>query len=96
MAKLSIWLYGKPSWDLEIEGKNKLNPKIFRIKGDYLKEHLYEVADTLKKLQSVGWNLVERYGALYSLELYRNNLTKEEARKELKKLKINLNLVNTE
>ena len=88
MVTLSIWLYGKPSWDLDIEGKEALEPNLFREHGDYMKEHLYKVADILEKLRNGGWNLSECCGALYTLELELFGLNKKEARKELVKLGI--------
>lgn len=89
MINISIPLYGKPSWDMKIEGKNFLNPKILKEQGDYLKEHPYKIADILHKLQSSGWVLCECYGSIYSLDLYKKNIkTEEEAERELNKLGI--------
>lgn len=87
ITKIDIFLYGKPSWDMPIEGKTHINPRIFRKRGDELREHLHNVAAILEKLQSNGWKVSECYGAIYSLELCKE-MTKSEAKKELKKLDI--------
>ena len=88
MINIDIGLYGKPSWDMDIEGKDYIEPKMIRKQGEFLKEHLHKVADMLEKLQSAGWIVAEGYGAIYSLQLYKET-TKVEAKKELKRLKIN-------
>lgn len=84
MINLSIWLYGKPSWDMDIEGEEDIDPERFIEQGDYLKEHLHNIAKIVKKLRSAGWGC---YGTLYSLEFCKNSIkTKKEAKEELKKL----------
>ena len=93
MINISIWLYGKPSWDLPIEGKKEIDPKILKLHGEHLKKHLFNVAEILKKLKSKGWNC---YGTLYTLDFSKEKTTKAEAKKELKELKIDLKLVNIE
>jgi len=93
MICASIWLYGKPNWDLEIEGRTRLNPKIFKKHGDFMKNHLYGVADALEKLQFAGWSIVESYGALYSLDLYKEGVTTDEAEAELLRLGIDFRCV---
>ena len=95
MINVSLSLYGKPSWDMDIEGKTYINPKIIRKQGDFLKEHLHEIAERLEKLQAAGWRIAEGYGAIYSLELYKE-ITKEAAKKELKSLNINPKQVDME
>lgn len=94
MVNLSIFLYGKPILELGIVGTNKLNPEIFKKHGEELKERLDNISQNVKKLQDNGWILVELSGSLYSLELYKNNITKTEAKKQLESLGINLNGVN--
>ena len=92
MISLSIILYGKPGWDLSIEGEDDIDPKIFKLQGDYLKEHLHKVTNITEKLQSSGWSC---YGTLYTLE-FSKDISETEAKKELKKLKINLKDINIE
>jgi len=86
-VEISIYLFGKPSWEMNIEG-GKATPQMLRAKGEELKVRLYEAADVLEKLLKNGWTLVEAYGALYDLQLYKD-ITLKEAREELKKLGIN-------
>ena len=93
MTRIDIFLYGKPSWDMPIEGKKYINPKIFRKRGEALKEHLHNIAGMLEKLQSAGWKVSECYGAMYSPELCKE-ITKSEAKKELKKFGISENEVS--
>lgn len=93
MTTIILFLYGKPSLDMDIEGKTYINPNIFRKRGEELKEHLRSVADSLEKLQAAGWKVSEGYGAIYALELYKE-ITKTEAKKELKRLKISLEQVS--
>jgi len=85
-VEISIYLFGKPSWEMNIEG-GKATPQMLREKGDELKVRLYGAADVLEKLLKNGWTLAEAYGTLYVLQLYKN-VTLEEAREELKKLGI--------
>ncbi len=88
MINLSIWLYGKPEWDMDLG--DKIDPNIFIEQGNYLKEHLHNVANIVKKLNSTGWNC---YGTLYTLEFSNENIkTKKEAKQELKKLGITDNV----
>lgn len=93
MVNLIIWLYGKPAWDLEIEGEENIDPNIFRKHGKYLKGHLSLVANTTEKLQKAGWSCC---GTLYTLEFYKENVTKKETKKELQKLGIEFDLINIE
>ena len=36
MINLSLWLYGKPEWDLDLDDEN-VDTKLIREQGDYLK-----------------------------------------------------------
>jgi len=97
MIEISLWLYGKPSWDLELEGKRQINPKLFKKHGEFLKDHLCSVAEILEKLQMNGWKLVESWGALYSLNLCKQTIkNKIELYEELNKLNINPEFVAIE
>ena len=57
MIILSIWLYGKPSWDIPIEGKNFLDPKMIKEHNEYLYSHLNCITDIIEKLNSNGSDL---------------------------------------
>mgnify|MGYP001601928180 CR=1 FL=1 len=80
---------------MPIEGKNYINPKMMRKHADVLREHLYNVALIMEKLQSTGWKVSESYGAIYSLNLSKD-ITKKEAQKELKSLNISMSDVSLE
>ncbi|MDP1693994.1 MAG: hypothetical protein Q8L34_00460 [Candidatus Woesearchaeota archaeon] len=94
MINISIGLYGKPSWDMDIEGEEITDGEMFRAQGKYLKEHLENVADIVKKLTSAGWSCS---GTLYDLQFFKESvINKSEAKKELKRLKIDMNQINVE
>ena len=95
MIEAQLWLYGKPSWDLEIEGKKHIEPAILKSHGAFLKDHLEKTADLLEKLQNAGWKVVESYGAIYAITLYKK-INMFNAKEELKKLGISLEEVNLE
>ncbi len=90
MINISVHLYGKPEWDLPTDDK-RIDGNMLREQGDYLKKHLYNVADITEKLRKSGWNCS---GALYSLEFCKEGVTKQEAMKELKKLDISSKEIN--
>ncbi|HLC85914.1 MAG TPA: hypothetical protein VJG30_01350 [Candidatus Nanoarchaeia archaeon] len=95
MISLSIWLYGKPNWDIPIEGSKFIDPCVLLEHAGYLYKHLCEIAILVNKLQSNGWELFETYGAVYSLDFYKN-ISLEEAEEELFFLKIQMKEVNIE
>jgi len=72
MISLSIWLYGKPNWDIPIEGKNFLDPKMIKEHNEYLYSHLNCITDIIEKLNSNGWNFSEVYGEFYAVVFYKN------------------------
>lgn|SRR3989344_9141527 len=94
MINLSLFLYGKPAWDMDIEGEEDIDPEILKEQGDYLKEHLHAIAGIVKKLKSAGW---ECCGTLYTLEFYNEEIrSKKEALKELKRLDIDQDIFSLE
>ena len=79
MIEINLWLYGKPSWNMEIEGKNFIEPALLKNHGVALKDHLERTAELLHILQKSGWKIAESYGAIYELTLYKNtNMIKAE------------------
>ena len=94
VVRLSIPLFGKPSWEMNIEGGNA-TPKMLREKAAELKERLERAADALEKLDMNGWDLEEAYGSIYSLDLYKD-VTIDEAKKELKQLGLEYLIENLE
>lgn len=68
---LSVWLFGKPDWELEkITSSHEL-----RDLGDSLKERLYRAADNYDKLVGDGWEA--------DLHLYDVGFYKEEPPKDI-------------
>ena len=92
---LSIWLYGKPSWDLPLEGRKQLNPQTILIHGIYLQKHLSEVSSFVEKLQSNNWLFSETYGESYSIEFYKE-ISLDDAQKEMSSLGIPLHKITLE
>ena len=95
MIELTLWLYGKPSWDMELEGKTFLDTNMLRTHALLLKEHLERAADIIEQLQQKGWKLAESYGTLYSLTFYKK-INKFQAERELNMLNIDLGEINLE
>jgi len=89
IIEISLHLYGKPSWDLDIEGKSYIDPLIFKKHADHMRDHLYFIGEVLEKLQENNWKVAESYGAIYALSVYKEGVdTKEDAEKELIKIGI--------
>jgi len=65
---VSIHLFLKPSWEMDIEGVDHIDPEILRRKGDQLRERLHAAAEIVDKLQSNGWPMMSGSGAIYDLE----------------------------
>jgi hypothetical protein len=65
---VSIHLFLKPSWEMDIEGVDYIDPEILRRKGDELRERLHAAAKIVDKLQSDGWRMVSGHAAIYDLE----------------------------
>ena len=94
-VSVEIGLWTKPSWMMDIEGKNKINVKELKEMGDWFKEHLDKISEIIDKLQKNGWEMGECYGAIYNLSFYKDEInTEKEAKTELKKLGINLKEVS--
>jgi len=81
MAEISLYLFGKPEWELDLD---KAEPGEFRELGDSLRERLYRTAEITEKLEKGGW---ERSGALYDICFYKEVKGKE-AERELDELGI--------
>lgn len=88
MIILKLYLHGKPNWYLPIEGTKKVNPIILRLYADQLKEHLYNAAEMVRKLQDKNWLLLKTYGTMYYLEYCKFNTNQDEAKKELEEIGI--------
>ncbi len=81
MAEISLYLFGKPEWELDLD---KAEPEEFRRFADSLRERLYRAAEIIEKLDKNGW---ERSGALYDICFYKK-VKREDAERELKELGI--------
>ncbi len=86
MAEITISLFGKPSWELNLEGQDLSKSLIQEISelADGHKLHLKQVARDLKILLRNGW---QGGGGLYDISLWKP-ITKAECKKELIKFKI--------
>ena len=83
MVRFVLWLYGKPAWDMELEGElDKDFSNVLRNIGYMHKEWLHKVADIYDELIENGW---EAYGTLYDIDFYKN-ISVEKAEEEFKKL----------
>ena len=92
MIEVNVWLYGKPAWDMPIEGQEDFDAEMFQEQADNLHDWLYKVADIVEKLKAADWNC---YGMLYDIGFSKEGIkTKKEAVKELKRLGINTKWVN--
>jgi hypothetical protein len=84
-AEASIFLFGKPAWEIEgLEG-GELDEALIeeiRAKGKELSQSLEEAADALTRLKAIGW---EGTGTLYDIMLFKD-ISLGEARRELSKL----------
>ena len=75
MIKIQVWLYGKPSWELPIEGINSITPSVLRKRAKELSNHLLSVADLLEKLSNKGWKVS---GEIYTLTFFKDKEVKKE------------------
>lgn len=95
MIEASVYLFGKPCWEMDIEGLRRINPKVLRRKGDELRERLRRVAGIVSKLQRSGWELWGAYGDLYGLDFFNRNVQSiVEAKSELARLGVDQELVD--
>ena len=67
--------------------------KMLREKAVELKKRLERAAEIFEKLEANGWELTESYGAVYSLDFYKN-ISEKQAKQELQKMGIDPEEVN--
>jgi len=96
MITVSVWLHGKPNWALPLEGKDSVNPHNLKSYGDELRNHLYDAASIIYKLQKGGWRLLKSFGSLYALDYAKDLENMEQAVEELKNLGISKHKVAIE
>jgi len=82
MMELSLWLYGKPNWDLDLEEKTYIKPETLEEHGHFMKHHLERTAHILNQLQQAGWTILPTRGSIYALTLQKDT-TRESAEQEL-------------
>lgn len=88
---LGIYLFGKPSWELEL--KKPLDPFVFVFKGNELHKRLESVGIMINKLQNNGWELVEPLNSPYCLYFWKAGMSEKRILNELNKLRISRDYV---
>lgn len=97
MIEIKIELWTKPSWMMDIEGKNKIDVKMLRRMGDHFKGHLDKISSIIDNLQKNGWIMSECYGAIYHLSFYKDGVeTEKQIKEEMKNLGINVKDIDIE
>ncbi|MBS3112182.1 hypothetical protein J4459_02875 [Candidatus Woesearchaeota archaeon] len=91
MANISIFLFGRPSWELPLLGGEIISGIIFKELGEELGERLHIIGSVVDKLIDFGWKC---NGGYYDIWLYKE-ISNEEARIELEKLGL-LKIANLE
>ncbi|MFQ6055008.1 MAG: hypothetical protein ACE5J3_03385 [Methanosarcinales archaeon] len=81
MVSASVFLFGKPEWEIDLE---KAKPDDLKALGENLKERLEKVAEVVEKMEQNGW---DRNGGLYDIHFYKN-IKANQAEKELEELGI--------
>lgn len=83
MFEITLFLFGKPQWELE-----KITPRILQSKADEIHQRLLRAATLTEKLRRAGWHV---FLDTYSLVLYHDTiLSEQELRKQLHTLGITL------
>ena len=89
--KISVFLFGKPAWELEDLEGNELPASYsqkLRELGKELDKRLQRIADIYDKLVANGW---KPYGTLYDIDFFKEDIKDaNQAREELAKLNISL------
>ena len=93
-TEVLVWLFGKPAWELDIEGVDVTEGMAdeIELEGKELQARLSRAAQVVRKLVKSGW---EGSGGLYDLSLYKA-IPLEQAEKELADLGISVDEVNLE
>lgn len=86
MIEIAVELFGKPSWELSIEG-GRIDPGEIRAKGGELKERLERTAEIAEKLLAGGWEYFNAAGSIYDLR-FSKEVTRGEVERELRSLGI--------
>ena len=90
MIMAGMWLYGKPAWDLKADQVD-VDAETLRVHGDFLHQHLYDVAEAFERLIAAGWNAA---WTVYSVEFFKEGVSMKEAKNELKRIGVERDLIN--
>ena len=88
MTEISIWLYGKPEW--ELKNLDEITGEQLKEHGKELMERLNNIGDIVTKLENNGWS---KSGGLYDLYLYKD-ISLDDAKKELTNLGIDVGKID--
>jgi hypothetical protein len=94
-TRLSLWLFGKPAWEIkDLEGGD-VTPKLLKeieALGKELQERLQWITKVSRELLTSGW---DGYGTLYDIDFLKA-VSLEQAKKELKQMGLNPDDFNLE
>jgi len=88
MTEISIYIHGKPDW--ELNNLSEITGNELKEYGKKLMERMNNIGDIITKLDNNKWS---KSGGLYDLNLYKK-ISIDEAKKELTELDINLEILN--
>ncbi len=88
MTEITLWLYGKPEW--ELGDMSEMTGEQFKEHGKELMERLNKIGDIVTKLENNEWS---KSGGLYDLFLYKD-ISLDDAKKELTELGLDLKILN--
>jgi len=84
VTEVEVWLFGKPAWEMEIEGWNidKWTPEELEEKGKELQQRMNRKAQIIRNLLQNGW---KGEGGLYTISFYKR-IPIERAKNEMGRL----------
>lgn len=88
MTEISLWLYGKPEW--ELRNMDEMTGAQFKEHGKELMERLTEIGDIVDILENNDWS---KSGGLYDLYFYKD-ISFEDAKKEVVDLGLDIEILN--
>ncbi len=88
MAEISIYIHGKPEW--ELKNLSEITGDEIKKYGKALMERMNDIGNIINKLDNNGWS---KGGGLYDLNFYKE-IGVDEAKEELLKLGIDLETLN--
>lgn len=88
MTEISIYIHGKPDW--ELENLSEITGNQLKEYGKELMERMNTIGDIVNKLDNNGWS---KNGCLYDLNFYKE-ISIDDAKKELTELGIDIERMN--